>query len=52
MLRGFEDIFDVIVDLEKDKPAEWDALLLDPDYEERKEKVKQVQSKRIIYLDA
>ena len=43
ILRGFEEIFDDIVDLERTDPSKWNALLFDPDYEERKEKLTQLQ---------
>jgi hypothetical protein len=43
LLRNFDEIFDKIVDLERTDQRKWDALLFDPDYEERKEEMNRVQ---------
>jgi hypothetical protein len=44
LLRKFDEIFDEILDLERTDPKKWDALLFDPDSEQRKEEVLRVQA--------
>jgi hypothetical protein len=44
LLRNFDEIFDEILDLERADPKKWDALLFDPDSEERKAEMKELQA--------
>jgi hypothetical protein len=44
LLRNFDEIFDEILDLERTDPKKWDALLFDPDSEERKTEMKELQA--------
>ena len=44
LLRNFDEIFDEILDIERADPKKWDALLFDPDSEQRKEEMKKVQA--------
>jgi hypothetical protein len=44
LLRNFDEIFDEILDLERTDPKKWDALLFDPDSEERKAEMKELQA--------
>ena len=44
LLRNFDEIFDEILDIERADPKKWDALMFDPDSEQRKEEMKKVQA--------